>query len=87
MRLKNSKATGSHSLSAELFKNGCNELVGRTHQLIYKIWFEESMPKHWNLSGLCPALKKDSLIPIAYKVVTGVLCERLNTDWTLSVRL
>ena len=37
MRLKNSKASGPDGLPAELFKTGCNELVGRMNQLIYKI--------------------------------------------------
>ena len=27
-------------------------------QLIYKIWLEKSMPNDWNLSVLCPVLKK-----------------------------
>ena len=56
--LKNNKAAGPDGLPAELFKIGCNELVGRMHQLIYKIWLEESMPNDWNLSVLCPVLKK-----------------------------
>ena len=58
MRLKNNKAAGSDGLPAELFKTGCNKLVGRMHQLIYKIWLEKSIPKDWNLSVLCPVLKK-----------------------------
>ena len=37
MQLKNNEAVGPDCLPAELFKNGFNELVGRTHQLIYKI--------------------------------------------------
>ena len=56
---------------------------------VCKLWLEESMPNDWNLSILCPVLKKGdpticanyrgiSLLPIAYKVLTGVLCERLK---------
>ncbi|TMW45279.1 hypothetical protein DOY81_009643, partial [Sarcophaga bullata] len=52
MRLNNNKASGPDGLPAELFKTGCNELVGRMQQLIYKIWLEESMPNDWNLSVL-----------------------------------
>ena len=37
VRLKNIKAAGPDSLPAEVFKTGCNELVGRLHQHIYKI--------------------------------------------------
>ena len=64
-------------------------MVRSMHQLIYRIWLEESMPSDWNLSALCPVLKKGdpticanyrgiSLLPIAYKVLTSVLCERLK---------
>ena len=55
----------------------------------YEIWLEDSMSNDWNCSVLCPALKKGdsticanyrgiNLLPIAYKVLTGVLCERLK---------
>ena len=57
-RLKNNKAASRDGFPAELFKTGCNELVGRYRQLIYKIWLEESMSNNWNLSVLCPVLKK-----------------------------
>ena len=44
MRLKNHKAAGPDGLPVELFKIGCNVLVGRMRQLSYKIWLEESRP-------------------------------------------
>ena len=58
-------------------------------QLTYKIWLEESMANDWNFSVLCPVLKKAdpticanysgiSFLPIAYKVLPGVLFERLK---------
>ena len=86
IHVKNNKAAGPDGLPAELFKTGCNELVGRMHRLIYKTWLEENMPKDWNLSVRCPVLKKGdpticanyrgiSFLPIAYKVLTDVLCE------------
>ena len=76
MHLKNNKAAGPDGLPTELFKTECNELV-------------ERMPNDWNFSGLCPAMKKGDhticancrsiiLFPIAYKVLTGLLCERLK---------
>ena len=34
MQLKNNKTIGPDGLPAELFKTGCNELVGHMHQLI-----------------------------------------------------
>ncbi|XP_049306066.1 LINE-1 retrotransposable element ORF2 protein isoform X2 [Bactrocera dorsalis] len=59
------------------------------HQLLCKIWSDESMPNDWNLSVLCPIHKKGdpticanyrgiSLLNIAYKVLSNVLCERLK---------
>ena len=35
MRFKNNKVAGSDGLPAELFKTGCNELVGRAHAPAY----------------------------------------------------
>ncbi|XP_060665791.1 uncharacterized protein LOC132798086 [Drosophila nasuta] len=88
-RLKNKKSAGADGLPAELFKAAGDMLVGSMHQLISKIWLTESMPEDWNLSMICPILKKGdatvrtnyrgiSLLPVAYKVLTSVLCERLK---------
>ncbi|XP_060665569.1 uncharacterized protein LOC132797813 [Drosophila nasuta] len=88
-RLKNNKSAGADGLPAELFKTAGDMLVGSMHQLISKIWLTESMPEDWNLSMICPILKKGdatvrtnyrgiSLLPVAYKVLTSVLCERLK---------
>ena len=88
-RLKNNKAAGADGLPAELFKAGGDELATCMHQLINTVWLKECMPDDWNLSVLCPVLKKGdpsvcigcrgiSLIPIAYKVMSSVLCERLK---------
>ena len=44
MRVKNNKAADPDGLTAELFKSGCKELVGRLHQPIYKLRLEKSMP-------------------------------------------
>ena len=48
-------------LPVELFKAGGDELLRRMHQLIYRIWLEESMPSDWNLSALCSVLKEGDL--------------------------
>ena len=66
-----------------------NKAAGPDDQLIYKIWLEESKPNDWNFSVFCLVLKKEdpaicanyrgiSLLPIAYKVLIGVLCKRLK---------
>ncbi|XP_054082672.1 uncharacterized protein LOC105219245 isoform X1 [Zeugodacus cucurbitae] len=88
-RLKNNKAAGADGLPAGLFKYGGEELIRCLHQLLCRIWSEESMPDDWNLSVLCPIHKKGdpticanyrgiSLLNIAYKVLSSVLCERLK---------
>ncbi|XP_043064095.1 uncharacterized protein LOC122320085 [Drosophila ficusphila] len=88
-RLKNNKSAGADGLPAELFKAAGDMLVGSMHQLISKIWRTESMPEDWNLSMICPVLKKGdatlrtnyrgiSLLPVAYKVLSSVLCENLK---------
>ncbi|XP_060665228.1 uncharacterized protein LOC132797508 [Drosophila nasuta] len=46
------------------------------HHIISKIWLTESMPEDWNLSMICPILKKGDatvhgLLPVAYKVLTS----------------
>ncbi|XP_043065425.1 uncharacterized protein LOC122320881 [Drosophila ficusphila] len=88
-RLKNNKSAGADGLPAELFKAAGDMLVGSMHQLISKIWRTESMPEDWNLSMICPVLKKGdgtlrtnnrgiSLLPVAYKVLSSVLCENMK---------
>jgi hypothetical protein len=50
------------------------------------IWDAEEMPKEWNVSLVCPVLKNGvplicsnyrgvSLLKVAYKVLSNVLCE------------
>ncbi|KPU81866.1 uncharacterized protein Dana_GF27359, partial [Drosophila ananassae] len=88
-RLKNNKTAGADGLPAELFKAAGDMLVGSMHKLISKIWLTESMPDDWNHSMICPILKNGdatlrtnyrgiSLLPVAYKVLTSVLCENLK---------
>jgi len=88
-RLKSNKASGYDGLPAELFKAGGEDLVDCMHDLLCKIWSQESMPSDWSLSVLCPVLKKGdatncanyrgiSLLSIAYKILSSVLCERLK---------
>ncbi|XP_051858122.1 uncharacterized protein LOC127565084 [Drosophila albomicans] len=62
-RLKNNKSAGADGLPAELFKAAGDMLVGSMHQLISKIWLTESMPEDWNLSMICPILKKVQFRP------------------------
>ncbi|XP_055843121.1 uncharacterized protein LOC129909960 [Episyrphus balteatus] len=86
-KLKSNKAAGADGLAAELFKAAGDDLVRSMHQLICRIWSEESMSTEWNLSIVCPILKKGdpltcanyrgiSLLNISYKKLSAVLCER-----------
>lgn len=88
-KLKAYKAAGADGLPAELFKAGGDDLVGSIHQLISKIWSDESMPNEWNLGIVCPIHKKGdaltcanyrgiSLLNVAYKILSSILCERLK---------
>ncbi|KAI8121895.1 Craniofacial development protein 2 [Lucilia cuprina] len=83
-RLKNNKSAGGDGLPA-----GGEELVRCIHQLLCRIWCEENMPDEWNLSVLCPIHKKGdptvctnyrgiSLLSNAYKILSGVICDRLK---------
>ncbi|XP_049318579.1 LINE-1 retrotransposable element ORF2 protein isoform X1 [Bactrocera dorsalis] len=87
-RLKNNKAAGTDGLPAS-YSNSGEELIRSMQQLLCKMWSDESMPTDWNLSMLCPIHKKGdpticanyrgiSLLNIAYKVLSSVLCERLK---------
>ena len=57
-RVKNNKAPVPDGLPAELVKAGGDELVRSMYQLIWRILLEESMSSDWNVSALCPVLKK-----------------------------
>ena len=72
-----------------MFQTEGDRLIGFIAYLICKIWQLETMPTDWNLSVLYPVLKKGdpkifdnyrgiSLIPIAYKILSAILCERLK---------
>ena len=69
--------------------HGDDVLVGCMHQLINKVWEDESMPDDWTISSICPIYKKGdpmscknyrgiSLLNVAYKILSNVICERLK---------
>ena len=66
-RLKNNKAVGPDGLPAHLFKVRSDELVKSMHQLVCRIWLEESMPSEWTLSALYPDIKRDMRQLSSYK--------------------
>ena len=88
-RLKFNKVSGYDCLPAELFKAEGDELVDCMHHLFCNIWSKENMPCDWSLSLLYPVLRQGdaticsnyrsiTLLTIAYRILSSVLCERLK---------
>jgi hypothetical protein len=86
--LKNNKATGADSTSAELLKNGGPNLVDVLHPVIQQAWTGETLPRSWTEGVLCPVYKKGDkldcknyrgicLLNVTYKVFAKILYDRL----------
>jgi hypothetical protein len=56
--LKNNKAAGADSITAELLKNGRPNLVDALHAVIQQAWTGETLPRSWTEGVLCPVYKK-----------------------------
>ena len=77
------------TLKSAANRAGGDEFVRCMHHLFCILWSLKSMPIEWSLSLLCPVLKKCdaticsnyrgiSLLTIAYRILSNVLCERLK---------
>ena len=88
-RLKNNKSAGTDDIPAELFKSGGEKLIDHIHQIISKIWTDETWIEQWNCSWINPIHKKGdkllcsnyrgiSILNVAYKIFASILCERLK---------
>ena len=88
-RLKNNKSAGLDNIPAELYKCGGNKVVDHIHQIVLKIWTQESWISQWNESWINPIYKKGdrtlcdnyrgiSILNIGYKIFSSILCERLK---------
>jgi len=87
--LKGRKAPGEDSIMSELLKQGGSTVMLRIKQLINKVWKEETIPKPWQVSVLCPIYKKGdvmecknyrgiSLLNTSYKVLSNIILNRLK---------
>ncbi|WP_346303773.1 reverse transcriptase family protein [Pantoea sp. Morm] len=88
-KLKNYKAAGSDSITAELFKAAGPVLVSEMYELVFHIWQEEKIPCKWKESLVIPIYKRKgdptecsnyrgiSLLNVAYKIFAIALYNRL----------
>ncbi len=87
--MKNRKAPGVDSITAEVLKAGGDEMVQFLHMLFNKVWNEEKPPLDWSKMIVTPIHKKGSkldpsnyraisLISIPGKVFTHVLLQRVK---------
>ena len=61
--LKNEKSPGDDEVTAELIKNGGENVVLFYHKLCTKIWFEKNWPEDWASSMFLPLPKEvDTLL-------------------------
>ncbi|XP_055371836.1 uncharacterized protein LOC129605867 [Condylostylus longicornis] len=89
-KLKNNKASGEDSITAELIKYGGDAVLQKIHELIILIWKNEDIPDSWNSTLIFPVHKKGDkkecrnyrgifLLNTAYKVFTNILYDRIGS--------
>ncbi|CAH8645530.1 unnamed protein product [Dicrocoelium dendriticum] len=87
--LKLNKAAGSDDLPPALSKFGGPALVGALHELLVKLWEQETVPTDWSRSVIVPIFKGGSrsecgnhrgisLISIASKLLASIILHRLT---------
>jgi hypothetical protein len=95
--LKNNKAAGADSISAEQLKNGGPNLVDALHAVIQQALTGETLPRSWTGGVLCPVLKKGDkfdcknyrgicLLNVTYKVFAKILYDRLLPHANVAVQ-
>ncbi|CAH8497241.1 unnamed protein product [Dicrocoelium dendriticum] len=87
--LKLHKAAGADTIPPALFKFGGPALIGDLHELLVKLWEQETVPTDWNRSVIVPIFKGGSrlvcgnhrgisLISIASKLLASLILHRLT---------
>jgi hypothetical protein len=56
--LKDNKAAGSDSITAELLKSGGPSLVNALNEMIQQVYIGETLPESWTERVLSPVYKK-----------------------------
>jgi hypothetical protein len=81
--LKNNKAAGTDSITAELLKNGGPNVVDTLHEVIQQAWTSEILTRSWTEGVLYPVYKKGDkldcksyrgicLLNVTYKVFAKI---------------
>lgn len=88
-KLRNHKAAGCDNITAELLKQGGDDLKEALRLLIERIWKEGIIPDQWNTGIICPIHKKGdqlvctnyrgiTLLNTAYKIFSNIVYEKLK---------
>lgn len=86
---KSNKSPGIDGITAELLKEGGQQLLSSLHELICNIWEEETIPDDWKKAIICPIYKKGdkltcknyrgiSLLSTSYKTFTTLVKQKLE---------
>lgn len=85
--LKNNKASGEDSITAELWKHANGKFIEKLTETVQNIWITEKIPEDWTTALIHPLHKKGdktdpnnyrgiSLLPVTYKILSKALLNR-----------
>jgi hypothetical protein len=95
--LKNNKAAGADSITAELLRYDGPNLVDALHAVIQQAWTSNTLPRSWTEGVLCSVYKKGDkldcknyrgicLLNVTYKVFAKILYDCLLTHAKAAVQ-
>ena len=87
--LKNNKSPGENGISADMYKNGGDQLQEELCRQVQNVWNTETMPERWKEAVIVPIYKKGeralcanyrgiALLDTAYNIITGCIRDRLK---------